>query len=67
MKENLWLSKANLISFLIHTGIVALGSLITVLPSIQEYMVTDLHMDSSIAWAATIIIWVLLKKIVDKK
>lgn len=66
-KENLWMSKANWGSFLVHSWIAVLGWIVAILPSIQEYMITDLGVDSSIAWAIIVILWVLLKKIVDKK
>ena len=65
--NNLWMSNANWKSFLIHSGIALLWGVVASLPSIEEYMVSDLGTDPAIAGALVVIIWVLLKKFTDKK
>ena len=67
MWANLWLSKANWKSFWIHVGITILWWVVTVLPAVQEYMVSDLNMDSAVAGALIVILGVFIKKFTDKK
>jgi len=66
-KKNIWLSKANWKSFLIHVWIALLWWSVTVLPQIQDLLTTDLWIEPSIVGAIIIILWVFIKKILNKK